>query len=302
LVPALVSFLVVLLTPLVGCGAKTVAEFSGEPAWRYLVKQCDYGPRAPGTAAHDSTRSFIIEHLRRRGASVSLQRFDVDDPYGDGVLALANVVGSFYPDERRRFLVAAHYDTRPRADQEDDERLRNQPIVGANDGASGVAVLLEIADILSEHRPDRLGVDLVFFDGEDYGKSQDYRYYLLGSRHFAANLKGYRPLGAVVLDMVGARDARIGQEGNSLELAPDLTRRIFERAAELGLDVFESRKAGAVYDDHVPLLQAGIPAVDLIGQPYPHWHRLSDTPDKCSVDTLRAVGRLMVDFLFDFPD
>lgn len=290
------------LLSILGCDKAPAAEFSGDRAWQYLVKQCEFGPRPPGTAAHDSTRSFIVERLRMNGARVSLQRFAVDDPYGDGVLSLANVVGSFYPEERRRMLVAAHYDTRPWADREENEESRNLPILGANDGASGVAVLLEIADILAAHRPKDLGIDLVFFDGEDYGKTADLKYYLLGSRHFAANLGGYRPRFGVVLDMVGARDARISQEGNSLDFAPELTQQIFRRAEKMALDVFVSQRASPVYDDHVPLLRAGIPTVDLIGLPYPHWHRLSDTPDKCSAETLRAVGKLVVDLIFDSPD
>jgi hypothetical protein len=301
-VRVLLSIIAVFLFSLAGCGAQSSVEFSGGRAWQYLLKQCEFGPRVPGTAAHDSTSAFIIEHLRKCGARVSLQRFEIDDPYGDGVLRLTNIVGSFYADARKRFLLAAHYDTRPWADQESDEKLRGRPILGANDGASGVAVLLELADILAAHRPDGLGVDLVFFDGEDYGKAGDHHHYLLGSSHFAAKLGGYRPAAAMVLDMVGAREARFRQEGNSLDVAPDWTRRVFERAGELELDIFVAERAGAVYDDHVPLLRAGIPTVDLIGMPYADWHLLSDTPDQCSAETLRAVGRLAADLIFDFPD
>jgi Zn-dependent M28 family amino/carboxypeptidase len=244
---------------------------------------------------------LIIEELRKAGARVTLQRFRVQDPYGAGELPLTNIIGSFYPDEKRRFLVAAHYDTRPWADEEDDVRMHSQPILGANDGASGVAVLLELASILANSRPNRLGVDLVFFDGEDYGKSGDPQFYLLGSKHFAANLRGYRPMGGILLDMVGAREARIAQEGNSLDHAKELTMEIFARAQKLGLDIFVSERSDPIYDDHVPLLRAGIPVVDLIGLPYPHWHTLADTPDKCSQETLRVVGTLVVDVIYDAP-
>ncbi|MDH3215221.1 MAG: M28 family peptidase [Candidatus Krumholzibacteria bacterium] len=238
--------------------------------------------------------------LKRAGAKVTLQRFSTPDPYQSRTLNLTNIVGSFFPNRKQRLLLAAHYDTRPWADEEEDEKLWQQSIVGANDGASGVAVLLELADILAQRRPKRVGVDLVFFDGEDYGKAGDLQFYLLGSKHFVANLQGYRPECGIVLDMVGAEGGKIRQEGNSLSVAPQLTQELFARAARLGLDVFVPQRSEPIYDDHVPLLQAGIPTVDLIGLPYPYWHRLGDTPDKCSKETLRQVGTLVVDFIYDF--
>ncbi|MFQ5511744.1 MAG: M28 family peptidase [Candidatus Krumholzibacteriia bacterium] len=262
--------------------------------------QCAVGPRVPGTPAHDSTVVYIVNHLRASGARVSLQRFEITDPYRDGKLKLTNIIGSYSPDTRKRVLLAAHYDTRPWADQETVDSLKTRPILGANDAASGVAVLLEVGDILGAGPPGDVGVDLVFFDGEDYGKEGDLGHYLLGSKYFAAHLGAYRPQAGVLLDMVGARGATILQEGNSLDYAPALTTRLFERAAALGLDVFVARRGQSVFDDHVPLLQAGIPTVDLIGLPYAHWHTLRDTPDKCSRETLRQVGVLLVDLLYNY--
>jgi hypothetical protein len=283
-----------------GCAQSQPVEFTGGPAWRHLQEQCRFGPRGPGTAAHDSTVLYIAGHLQRYGAKVSLQQFEIDDPYSDGPLELINIIGSFATDTRRRVLLAAHYDTRLWADQETVDSLKTKPILGANDAASGVGVLLEVAEILGKNAPDGLGVDLVFFDGEDYGKAGDLDHYLLGSKYFASNLGQYRPRAGIVLDMVGAADARIGQEGNSLDHAPALTAELFGRAAVLGLDVFVARRTQPIYDDHVPLLRAGIPTVDLIGLPYAHWHTLQDTPDKCSQETLRQVGTLVVDFLYDY--
>lgn len=296
-----VGLFVITLAMVVGCGAdKRQPGFAGEAAWRYLLKQCDFGPRPPGTAAHDSTVRFITGHLEQRGAEVTLQRFKRGDPYADRTMTFTNVIGSFSPDRKKRVLLAAHYDTRPWADRESVDSLRALPIVGANDGASGVAVLLEIADMLAVKMPKGLGIDLVFFDGEDYGKEGDLDHYLIGSRHFAANLGGYRPVCAIVLDLVGAADGRIRKEGNSMGGAPELTEEVFRRAETLGLDVFVARKGDSIYDDHIPLLLAGIPAVDLIGFPYAHWHTLGDTPDKCSQETLRQVGILVADILYNF--
>jgi glutaminyl-peptide cyclotransferase len=231
---------------------------------------------------------------------VKLQRFKRGDPYADRTMTFTNVIGSFAPDRKKRVLLAAHYDTRPWADREDADSLRARPIIGANDGASGVAVLLEVADMLAEKVPRGLGIDLVFFDGEDYGKEGDLEHYLIGSRHFAADLGGYRPECAIVLDMVGAADCRILQEGNSLGGAPELTRDVFRRAEALGLGVFVERAGDSIYDDHIPLLMAGIPALDLIGYPYAYWHTLKDTPDKCSRETLRQVGVLVADIVYNF--
>ncbi len=227
--------LLLAILSVVGCSADEQIEFTGEPSWRYLVDQCEFGPRPPNTAAHDSTVLYIANHLKSRGADVSLQRFKRSDPYGDRTLNLVNVIGSFAPDQTKRVLLAAHFDTRPRADQEEADSLRNMPILGANDGASGVAVLLELADIMSVRLPKGIGVDLVFFDGEDYGKEGDLEYYLLGSKHFAANLEGYHPVCGMLLDMVGAADARILQEGNSLGSEPDADQRPVREGRNAGI-------------------------------------------------------------------
>jgi Zn-dependent M28 family amino/carboxypeptidase len=283
-----------------GCRAEETPVFTGEAAWKHLNAQCDFGPRPPGSAAHAQTIRYIAGHLKEQGAAVSFQRFQLEDPYSDGTLDLINIIGSYSPKADKRVLLAAHFDTRPWADQEKVDSLRALPILGANDGASGVAVLLELAEILGKRPPKDLGVDLVFFDGEDYGKDSDLEHFLLGSKYFAANLGGYRPVCGILLDMVGAADARIEQEANSLAKEPELTAELFRRAEALGLDVFVARRGQPVYDDHIPLLLAGIPMVDLIEFPYTYWHTLEDTPDKCSQETLRQVGVLVTDFLYDF--
>jgi hypothetical protein len=282
-----------------GCGG-SAGEFTGDRAWSYLVQQCEYGPRVPESAAHEQTVRFIAERLQKNGATVSLQRFQVDDPYGDGALNLKNIIGSFAPDTRRRVLLAAHFDSRPWADEEPAESLWTTPIIGANDGASGVAILLEIADMLGRTLPNNLGVDLVFFDGEDYGKKNDLEHYLLGSKYFAANLGGYRPECGILLDLVGGKDAVIRKEGYSVSQAPRLTNELFGRAEELGLSLFVPVVSNPIYDDHVPFLRAGIPMVDLIGLPFEHWHTLRDTPENCSKESLRQVGTLVADFIYNY--
>ncbi len=283
------------------CAGVSPPSFDDGMAWSYLVRQCSYGPRVPGSDAHRQAEDLIIEILRKYGAQVSLQRFELPDPYGEGSLKLVNIIGNFAPERKKRVLLAAHYDTRPRADQEEEDSLMAIPILGANDGASGVAALLSLAHHLGEVPPPGIGVDLVFFDGEDYGKEGEPEHYLLGSKHFAANLGGYHPACGILLDMVAGGGSKFYQEAYSLESAPQLTQELFRRAEQLGLEAFVSERGGRMYDDHVPLLLAGIEMVNLIGTPYRYWHTLQDTPEHCSKGNLAQTGTLLIDFLYNFP-
>lgn len=301
-----VSIVMVLFLVCVSCPGKTAApQFDADSAWTHLIAQCDMGPRNPGTAAHAEAIDYLKRDLESSGGEVTLQEFSIGDPYGEGTLELTNIIAKFRPREKKRVLLVAHFDTRPRAEMEREDSLKTVPILGANDGASGVAVLLEIARIVGRTPPDNLGVEIILFDGEDYGKEGDLENYLLGSKYFAAQLSmitgGYHPRCAILLDMVGGDDAVINQEANSLGAAPELTRLLFARAAGLGLPMFVAAQGKAMYDDHIPLLMAGIPTVDLIDADYPFWHTLGDAPDNCSKESLRQTGVLLIDFLYDFP-
>lgn len=288
------------LTIMCSCADSAPQEFDADRAWRHILTQCGYGPRTPGSAARDSVAAYISKTLEGWGAEVSMQRFGVEDPYADRTIELVNVIANFYPDRAKRVLLAAHYDSRPWADQETDDSLKTLPVLGANDGASGVAVLLEIGRLLGDRAPDKIGVDLVFFDGEDYGKLNDLEYYLLGSKFFVAALPGYRPECGILLDMVAGKGTKIAKEGYSRTHAPRLTGDLFDRAERLGLDFFSSVDGPPIYDDHVPFLQSGIEMVDLFGFEYRYWHTVRDVPENCSKDLLGQVGRLVVDFLYDF--
>ena len=296
-----IALFAAMLAIAVGCSQPgEPAQFDADHAWEQLLLQCEFGPRVPGTAARDSVATHIARKLQGYGARLSFQQFEVDDPYGDGQLRLINVIASFEPKRTRRVMLCAHFDTRPWSDQEDDDSLKTVPVLGANDGASGVAVLIEMGRLISLVSPPDIGVDLVFFDGEDYGKQGDLSNYLLGSKHFAANLAGYRPECAILLDMVAGIGTVIGKESYSLQNSAPLCNDLFERAQRLNLDFFIPEPALAVYDDHIPLIQAGIPAVDLIATAYEHWHTTRDTPDKCSKDLMAQVGALLSDFLYHY--
>jgi len=295
----MVIFACLALLPLLSCG-RSQPEFDTERAWTHLVKQVDFGPRVPGSAARDSAAYYLTRTLVECGAEVSAQRFEINDPYAERVIQLINVIGNFYVENDKRVLLAAHYDSRPWADEEESDSLKSLPVPGANDGASGVAVLLEIARLIGERAPG-IGVDIVFFDGEDYGKKSDLDRYLLGSKFFVSTRPDYRPVCGVLLDMVAGKESTIAKEGYSRTHAAELTDDLFARAERLGLDFFQPIDAAPIYDDHVPFLQVGIEMVDLFGYEYPHWHTVRDLPENCSRDHLGQVGALLVDFLYDFP-
>lgn len=276
-----------------GNSSEVAQQFDGAQALRWVEHQVAAGPRIPGTAAHRTIGDWLEAELRQRADSVEVQRFTHVTSSGD-TLPLRNVIARFQPANPSRVLLLAHWDTKPLADQDPDPAKRSLPVPGANDGASGVAVLLGVADALHRTRPS-LGVDLLFVDGEDYGSFEgDAPDNLLGSRHFAANLPpGYRPLFAVLLDMVGDRDQQFEQEGYSLDGAPEVVERVWTTAEEIGLGrVFRPRRGIALTDDHIPLLRAGIRAIDVIDFDYPYWHTTSDTVDKVSAASLANVGRL----------
>lgn len=283
-----------------GCNRAAPPSFSVDSAIVHIDRQLAFGPRVAGSAARDSCARYIARTLERYGAKVTVQPFDVKDPYGERTIHMMNVIGSFGAGEKRRLMLASHYDSRPWADQEKDSTLWKTPIPGAVDGATSTAILLEIARLAGVHAPENIGLDLVFFDGEDYGKEKDIDYYLLGSRHFAANLEGYRPVAAVLLDMVGGVGTTARREGTSDEHARALNDYVFARAKALDLRYFESTPGAAMIDDHVPLLQAGIEAIDLFGYDFAPWHTLGD--DGTAVDRTKAeeTGILLRDLVYNF--
>lgn len=276
------------------------ARFSGERAMEFLNAQCDLGPRPPGSEALEQLRRLIVAHADSLGLPVARLCFTATDPLGGGPLEVCNLVVSCGPSGGGRLWFGAHYDTRPISDLDPDPARRQEPLLGANDGASGVAVLLHMMELLAADPPTR-GVDLLFFDAEDSGPAGDPSGFCLGSRHlartwadFGSPLAGTEPRALVLLDMVGKRGLSIGLEQYSYRYAPDFTLAVFERALALGLSAFEPRLAHAVYDDHVPFLEAGLPAVNLIDFDYPAWHTTADTPDQCDPASLGQVGRLVM--------
>lgn len=292
-----------LLVPPLLLPAQDIPEFDGTRAYGFLEAQCALGPRNPGSPGHKKGREYIVDMITPLADTVIIQPFSHQDPYSGAMLQLTNIIGRFHPEMTERMWIAAHWDTRPWADRDPDRENRNKPVPGANDGASGVAVLLELAHIFS-NAPPPVGIDLVFLDGEDMGKEGDLDNFFNGSRYLARHIPPPIPSHAIVLDMVGDKELELPIEENSWLQAPELVRELWSLAESLGLEPFESRIEYSVSDDHVVLFrEGGIPAIDIIDFNYPNrytntWHTLQDTPDKCSPESLAVVGTLLVHHVY----
>ena len=278
---------------LAGCDRGPPArEFDGARAFGFLQAQVEFGPRIPGTEAHRRMAAWLDSALAGRGDTVIVQAWGHVTAAGD-TLQLRNYLVRFNPGAAERVLFLAHWDTRPHADGP-ASRDSTLPVPGANDGASGVALLLGVAEAL-ERVPPRQGVDLLFVDGEDYG---DFTRHpddvLIGSKYYARHQPpGPQPLYAVLWDMVAGKNLKIYQEGNSLLGAPEVVELVWKEAREAGHgDAFIAAPGYTLIDDHVSLQKAGIRAIDVVHfyPDYPYWHTPDDTVDKVSSQSLQAVG------------
>jgi hypothetical protein len=276
-----------------------VPPFSGEAAHALLRRQVEFGARVAGKAGHAAQLAWMVRHMRDRADTVMIQAFDHTDSEGR-TLRMSNVIARFNSGARDRVLLVAHWDTRPTADM--DLNRPNEPIPGANDGASGTAVLLEMANVLSRHAAP-IGVDILLVDGEDYGPGESGMY--LGAKHFAANRpQGFEPLYGILVDMVGDRTPVFPIEGNSLEMAPEVIERVWSVAEQLGLGaIFPRREGGHITDDHVPLNRAGIRTINIIDFDYgpgnQYWHTHQDIVENTSPLGLGAVGRVLTALIYN---
>jgi len=285
----------IVVVALAGCD-RAVPRFDQDRAFSDLVRQTEFGPRVPGTPAATACAQWLTDQLRGLSDSVRTESFSAYVPLVDDTLKFTNIVAHFGPVGGKRVLLGAHWDTRPYADMDPDTALRRRSFDGANDGASGVAVALELARALAD-APPPVGVDIVLFDGEDLGRHAHDEEWCLGSTHFAGN----NPLPyryGVIVDMVGATGLQLRREEYSYRHAKAVQDRIWAIATELGSGVFIDALGEMVYDDHVPFLMKGIPTVDLIDIRYPQWHTSHDTADKCSAASLGAVGQVLLQLIY----
>ncbi len=288
-----------------------VPKFGQDSAVFFVKKQVDFGPRVPNTAAHKACKDWLAAEFRRFGLSVTEQPFSAK-AYTGKTLNGVNIIARHKPEAAKRILLAAHWDSRHIADSPLATDRKNEPILGADDGGSGVAVLLEIARQL-QAKPAEIGVDFVLFDAEDHGDDSDTNprpeTWCLGAQHWSKNLvpPGYRPKYGILLDMVGAAGAQFQKEGVSMTYAPQVMNKVWKLAQGLGYTgQFVDTKAGPVTDDHYFVnTLANIPMIDIIGKSGTtqtgfgaHWHTHKDDFSVIDARTLRSVGQTMLEVIY----
>jgi len=289
--------------------ARASNEFNADSAMSYIRQQLAFGPRVPGTEPARKTGDWIVAHLHTTADTVLEQRWTHTLANGKP-LPMRNIFARFKPNAKERILYLTHWDTRPVADMESDPVKAGMPIPGANDGASGVALLLAVSDALKK-APPGVGVDLLFVDGEDWGTFTPDVDVLIGSTYFAEHLPsaGYRPLFGVLWDMIGDADLNIYQEVNSAQAAPEVVQKVWGLAKDMGYEKYFIPEAKEpITDDHVPLIKAGLRVIDVIDIDYgprnasglvttSYHHTLDDTIDKVSAKSMKIVGDVAVALL-----
>jgi len=299
--------LILFIFLLISCSSndtrKNIPTFDGNNAYQYIVEQCNFGPRNPGSKGHEEFAIFLEKYLLEFTKNVTIQEFNYIEHITGVERRGKNIIAQFNIDAENRLLIGAHWDTRAFSDEDSDEKNRSLPILGANDGASGTSVLMELAKIFSQNNPP-MGIDLVFFDAEDVGISGKPKTYAMGSEYFSKNLPIKKPNNAIIVDMVGDKYLQIPIERFSYQINPTLVKEIWSLADELNLSAFEYRIGYEIYDDHVPLWEnAQIPAIDIIDFDYPnlfynHWHTQNDLPENCSPQSLQQIGTLLLNYIY----
>lgn len=290
-----------------------VPAFNADSAYHYVASQLAFGPRVPNSAAHKECALWLEATLKRFTPDVIVQKARLRASDGTSLDA-RNIIASFNPENRSRILLCAHWDSRPWADHDPDPANRRKPVPGANDGASGVSVLLEIARQMSLHNPG-IGADIILFDAEDYGDHEDVQRtnndsWALGSQYWARNphVPGYSARFGILLDMVGAAEPTFTMEGTSMYYAPDIMRKVWNTAHRLGYQhIFLNRKTGGLTDDHLYINEiTGIPTIDIIDynpdRPkgfFDQWHTVNDDLDIISAATLKAVGHTVLTVVYE---
>jgi len=292
----------------------SVPHFNQDSAYRYVKEQVDFGPRVPNTKAHSECASYFVKKFHQFGALVTEQKFKAR-AFDGKILNGKNIIASYNPEARKRILLCAHWDSRPFADNDPDPKNHQTPIDGANDGASGVGILMEIARQIQTNPMD-IGIDIVLFDLEDYGQPQHSDYpemedsWGLGAQYWskAPDPNGARAQFGILLDMVGAENITFTKEYFSVYYASGVVEKVWNRAAQLGYaNVFLNREAGAVTDDHIYVNKfAKIPCIDIIHHVegsqssfFPYWHTLKDNMDAIDPSSLNIVGTVLLNVIYN---
>ena len=289
-----------------------VPQFDADSAYQYVKNQVDFGPRVPNSKGHVACGNYLAKQLEDFGAQVTNQYADLI-AYDGTLLKARNIIGSYKPESKKRIALFAHWDTRPWADNDPDEKNHYTPILGANDGASGVGALLEIARLINKQQPE-LGIDIIFLDAEDYGTHQAYQgehkeeSWCLGAQYWARNphVERYNARFGILLDMVGGQNSVFMKEGYSEEFAPDINKKVWKAARKLGYGkTFVDERGGRTTDDHLFINRlANIKTIDIVpydpeGDFTPTWHTINDNMDHIDKNTLKAVGQTVLEVIYN---
>lgn len=275
-----------------------------ERCFKYLNQVCDIGTRFSGSPGMEKQQKLITDHFSKFGCQVQLQPFDAPHPLNGQPVRMNNIIISWQPEAAERVILCAHYDTRPYPDRETSPTARRGVFVGANDGASGVALFMEMAHHMEQIKPT-IGVDFVLFDGEELVYDRQGKYFL-GSEHFARRYRDeppkYQYRYGVLIDMIADKELAIYYEKNSMDYAPELAKSIWSTAQKLRVTEFKPRTRHEIQDDHLPLNDvARIPTIDIIDFDYAHWHTRKDIPANCSGESMAKVGHVLLEWLQNVP-
>ncbi|MBN9501781.1 MAG: hypothetical protein BGO01_06240 [Armatimonadetes bacterium 55-13] len=276
-------------------------KFDKSLAWKHLTKQCSFGPRNPGSKGYNECKKYLTDEVKKYCDDVKTVDFKHIWSVTNRYVEMTNIIGEQnWKRAKTRILLIAHWDTRPTSDMDPDDDKTGLPIIGANDGASGVAVLLELMRVMKDRLPKDIGVQYLLTDGEDLGP--DLSEMFLGAVNYSKNLPDPKPNYGILLDMIGDKDLRVPMEPNSLRFAGPLVKAFYQNAGKIGLsDTFPLVYGPTIEDDHICINEAGIPTIDLIDFDYAPWHTQADTVDKCSAESLHKIGIALESWLLVRP-
>jgi len=298
LFPLIIAGLIVL-----SCGADksavSVPTFDGERALSYIAKQVAFGPRVPGSDNAINCRKYFLAFFDSIGFKTDTMQFVHTSKVSGKPITMINILASIDSDDKSsdRYLLAAHYDSRPRAENDPDSTKRENWIDGANDGASGVAVLMELANLMAKQKPP-VNVDLILLDGEDFGRPGDLDEYFLGAKDFVTRGIRDKYKFALLIDMIGDSDLQIYREQHSNRYSKEITDLVWKTAADLGETAFIDSIGYAIHDDHLSFMTIGLKAAVIIDFDYPYWHTTHDNVDKCSAISLKSVGQVVTELIY----
>lgn len=288
-----------------GCSGSTpglvaTPEFDARNTLRFIEKQVSFGPRVPGSPAWEECRAYLIAYFDSLGYEVKRHDFTHVDYLTGQTIPLTNMLVTQKDppkSDEGAILLCAHWDSRPRSERDPDPARRNDSLPGANDGAAGVAMLMQFAALVKA-TPPKAPIAFALFDGEDWGQEGDNNQYGIGAREFARHISPLEYRFGVLFDIIAHPNARFLREGNSDLYARKITKKIWATAQQMGVSRFVDKTGNPVIDDHLPLLNAGVPTVDIIDMRYKYWHTTADTPDKCDSAALHDVGSVIAQVIY----